>query len=647
MTATTPTDTLLAALDRAATQSAAPLSAGAPPAGDLPRAGLRFVERDESASFLAWPEIRRRAHAVAAGLAALGVAPGQRVGLVFPTGPEFFDAFFGTLAVGAVPVPLYPPVRLGRLGEYHRRTAGMIAAAGARLVLADARVRRLLGETVVRARPPLGCRTLAGVVEDGGPGRGDGAAPAVEVRPDDLALVQFSSGTTVDPKPVALTHRALLAQAEALNSLWPGLLADRPTGVSWLPLYHDMGLIGCVLPALLLPSELTLLGPELFVARPALWLRTISRYRATVSPAPNFAYSLAVHRVRDEELDGVDLSCWRVALNGAEAVAPAVLAAFRDRFARWGLPREALTPVYGLSEAALAVTFSALDRPFTTGRFDREALAADGEARPVADDGRDAGGEPGGVAEAPAVELVSVGRPLPGFDVAVLPDTGDREDDASLPPSPAEGSPLPEGQVGRVWVRGPSLMAGYLGLPEQTARTLRGGWLDTGDLGFCWRGELYLTGRAKDVLILRGRNHAPQDLERAAGEVAGARRGCAVAVSWLPEGAEGERLVLFVESAAPAPPSERRRLAAECARAARGATGLAVDEVVVLAPGTLPRTSSGKLRRRETLARHLAGTLLPPEPVNALRLAGALTRSGLAFARHAVRTRRRATGEEP
>jgi acyl-CoA synthetase (AMP-forming)/AMP-acid ligase II len=612
--------------------AAATLNQALDRAAALAGGGLRLLDRDERERFLPWAELRRRALDVGGRLAALGVGRGERVALVFPTGEGFFDAFFGVLAAGAVPVPLYPPVRLGRLGEYHRRTAAQIAAAGARLVLADRRVRRLLGETAALARPALGCRTL-----DSLPPAEPLAAPA-EVAAGELALVQFSSGTTVEPKPVALTHRAAMAQAAILNGFWPNRDGVRASGVSWLPLYHDMGLLGCVFPALELPTVLTLLPPEAFIARPALWLRAISRYRAVVSPAPNFAYALCTARVRDEELEGVDLSSWRVALNGAEAVAPRALRAFGDRFARWGLRAEALTPVYGLSEAALAVTFSDLDRPFSTGRFDRAALAAGRAAHP----------DPEGI------ELPSLGRPLPGFAVAVLPEEdGEAAGEAppaiaSTPPRPADGiepeprgeppaPPLPEGRVGRVWVAGPSLMAGYLGLPDASAEVLRDGWLDTGDLGFLLGGELYLTGRAKDVIVLRGRNHAPEELEHAVAGIPGARPGCAVAASWLPEGEDAERLLLFVETARGAAEAERAALPAACREAALAATGLEPDGVIVLAPGTLPRTSSGKLRRRETLRRHLAGELNPPDPVNPVRLAGALARSQLAFARARLR----------
>jgi acyl-CoA synthetase (AMP-forming)/AMP-acid ligase II len=499
-----------------------------------------------------------------------GVRPGERVALVYPTGAEFLAAFFGALAAGAVPTPLYPPMRLGRLDEYRRRTARMVAASGARLALVEAPLSATITEALAGSPPALGVSTLADLPP--------GAPCLARLAPEALGLVQFSSGTTAEPKPVALSHGALCAQVRALNAFWPASPGVEHSGVSWLPLYHDMGLVGCVLTALERPGTLTLFSPELFAARPATWLRAISRYRATLSPAPNFGYALAAERIRDEDLEGVDLSSWRVALNGAEPIAPQTLARFAARFAAWGFRPEALTPVYGLSEAALALTFSDPAAPPRIRRFDRRALDRDGRAVEVAE-GR---------------ELVSVGRALPGFEVSIR----DRA-----------GAILGERRVGRVLASGPSLMTEYLGNPAASEAALRDGWLDTGDLGFLADGELYLVGRAKDVLILRGRNHDPQDVEHAALGVEGARAGCAVAVSHLAEGASGERLLVFVEYARSVPESGRLELRDAARRAVLERTGLDPDEVVVLAPGSLPRTSSGKLRRQEALRRHLEGAL--------------------------------------
>ncbi len=566
----------------------------------FPDAGLRLLDRREHAEWLSWSEVYEESRAVAAGLRQVGVRDGETVALVFPTERSFFFAFFGALLAGAVPVPLYPPVRLGRLEEYQARTASLLRAVGARTVLASSRVRRILGEAIDIADPELGCLCLEEVP------RADHQLP--RVGPEDLALVQFSSGTTVDPKPVALTHRAVMAQVTTLNGFWPDTPEVRQTGVSWLPLYHDMGLIGCVFPALERPSVLTLIPPESFVARPGVWMRAISRYRATVSPAPNFAYGLCVEKVSDEEMEGVDLSCWQVALNGAEPVAPSVLRAFAERFSRWGFEPRALVPVYGLSEASLAVTFSPVGRGVLSRRFERRALAARGLAKPDPD----------------GLELASVGCPLSGVRISVRDQTGHEQAD---------------GQVGRIWVRGPSLMKEYLNRPRSTAEVLQHGWLDTGDLGFRLEGELFITGRAKDVLIVRGQNHAPEELERALVGVRGVRTGCVAAVSHRPESGDAEEVWLFVERSKAVSGRASQEIEEECRHEVLKATGLVAERVVVLEPGTLPRTSSGKVRRAETLRRYRVDELAPPETVSALLLARSWARSSWAFLRWRLRRR--------
>jgi acyl-CoA synthetase (AMP-forming)/AMP-acid ligase II len=427
----------------------------------------------------------------------------------------------------------------------------MLEASGARLVLSDARISRLLGVAVAQARPPLGLRATP-----------HGTPLALAANPDDVLLIQFSSGATVDPKPVALTHGNVLANLAAIETIVPA--DDAQAGVSWLPLYHDMGLIGCLLMALYRPGPLTLIPPEAFLARPAIWLRAISRKRATISVAPNFAYGLCVRRARDRELDGVDLSSWQCALNGAEPVAPAVLRRFAERFSPHGFDPRALMPVYGLSEASLAVTFTPRGRGPRTLRIG-------------------------------ARELASVGAPLPGIDVDV--------------------------RGGRVFVRGPSVMQGYFGNPAATAAAVDGGWLDTGDLGFEQDGELFVTGRAKEVIILRGQNHAPQEFEDALDGLAGVRPGCAAAVG-LPT-AEGEQLVLLVETDGPADAETIRAQVTE-------RTGVRPDGIRLLAPGTLPRTSSGKLRRGEALRQLQHGQLRPPDRVTLVHVAKETARSLIA-----------------
>jgi acyl-CoA synthetase (AMP-forming)/AMP-acid ligase II len=559
---------------------------------------ITFVDAREGETKLAHAELFERARRAASGLIARGIAPGDRVAVIAATSPEFFDGFFGASLAGAVPVPLYPPVRLGRLGEYHARTSAMLRAARVRLVLTDSRTRRVLGRTIETARPELGCVPL-----------GELQALPRELPaqgPDTLGFIQFSSGTTQAPKPVALTHRQILANVRAIGGEILGTYPERDgfrhVAVSWLPLYHDMGLVGGVFTSLFHGRDLVLIPPEHFIARPALWLRAIARHRATISPAPNFAYALCVERIRDDELAGIDLSSWLVAMNGAEPVTPRVLERFVDRFAAYGLREQALTPVYGLAEATLAVTFSALTKRFAVHHFDARALLEEARAVPVAD-----GGTP----------IVSLGPPLPGFAVEIRGD---------------DGHALPEAAVGRVAVRGPSLMSGYDGMPDETARTLRDGWLDTGDVGFLWRGELHLYGRAKDLIIVRGRNHAPQDIEQALGDVPGVRAGCSAAVGALRDDGAGEELWLFVERAHGARETDDA-IADAVRRRTLERSGLAAARVIVLAPGTLPRTSSGKIRRSEALRLQRSGSLVPPASVSVPRLALEMARSLRAFAR--------------
>ena len=556
--------------------------------------GLRFLDRQERATFYSWAEIWRRASTVAGRLHGEGIEKGDRVALVYPTSIDFIDTFFGTILAGAVPVPLYPPVRLHRLDDYSAATARMLEAVSARLVLADGRLRPILGSAVAAAGPPLGCRRLSDLRQKD--------SVKVFCSADDLALIQFSSGTTVDPKPAALSHRAVAAQAAALNAHWPDEEGCINSGVSWLPLYHDMGLIGCVVTALERPGTMTLIPPELFLARPAVWLRALSSYRATISVAPNFAFGLCIEKIKDEQLVGVDLSTWTIALCGAEPVVPRVLNRFIETFEPFGLRSSALTPVYGLSEATLAVTFSDLGRPFVSRRFDRELLSTAGRA----------------VESEDGLELASLGRPLEGVELRIV--DGDRSD-------------LPPGVVGEVLVRGPSVMEGYFDRPDATQEVMRGGWLDTGDLGFLHAGELFLSGRKKDVLILRGRNHAPTEVESVVDEINGVRSGCSVAVSWLPEGADGELLMLLVETKRGADRPDDAELVDACRRAVRVSAGLELDVVEVLEPGTLPRTSSGKLRRAESLRLYLAGELVPPEKMTPWRLAGAAFQGSLKLAR--------------
>jgi acyl-CoA synthetase (AMP-forming)/AMP-acid ligase II len=553
---------------------------------------LYFVGRDETDRQVPMADIRRDARSFAAGLRDAGVVAGDRVALVLPTGPEFVGCFFGVLNAGAIPVPLYPPLRLGKLDEYHNRTAAMLRAVQVALVVTDDRIRPLLGTAVANAAPRLGCVTAAGL-------RGTDEYETTNAT-EDIALIQFSSGTTHDPKPVALTHRNLLYNLASIVDYFASEGSPDPVGVTWLPLYHDMGLIGNLLAAFYRPGPLVLLPPELFLAVPAAWLRAISRHRGTYTTAPNFAFGLCLKRIRDDELAGVDLSSWSLCLNGAEMISADVQRRFGERFGGWGFDVLAFTPGYGLAEASVAVTFKPANSMFKTLGAQPESLSS------------------GKVVEAGDKELVSTGSPVAGVEIEIY-----GQDEA----------PVPDGQVGRILVRGPNVMAGYFGRADLTEQALRDGWLDTGDLGFLHDGELFVCGRSKETVIIRGANHAPQDFEAALDGLAGVRTGCAVAVGYQPRdtgdvGAD-EALAMLVEATPEAPPS----LAHDVAVRVLERTGIAVSHVELLAPGTLPRTSSGKLRRLEARTQWLTGTLAPPQKVSSLRLMLAAAKGRIAHAR--------------
>jgi acyl-CoA synthetase (AMP-forming)/AMP-acid ligase II len=551
---------------------------------------LTFVNANEEDQRVPMTRVREKALSIAADLAARGVRKGDCVALVLPTCPAFVECFFGVMLAGGIPVPLYPPVRLGKFDEYHRKTAAMLQAVDAVLVVTDQRIRRFLGVAVEKAAPRLGCVVASDL----------GVEEVVEVglNPDDIAFIQFSSGTTHDPKPVALTHENLLYNLATIGNYLADAGMAAPVGVSWLPLYHDMGLIGNLLSAFYVPGPLVLLPPELFVTRPGAWLRAISRHRATISAGPNFAFGLCVNRIRDDELDGVDLSSWRLCLNGAEAVSAAMQRQFSERFEPWGFDASALTPCYGMAEASLAVAFKPAGTMFKTLAVENDTLASRGVV------------EPG------SKELVSVGVPLAGVEVEILDD---------------QAQPVPPDRTGRIFVRSPSVMAGYFGRKDLTDEALHDGWLDTGDLGFVHDGELFVCGRHKDTVIIRGANHAPQDFEAALEGLPGVRTGCAVAVGFVPEGEEEEALAMLVETTPDASPA----LASDVSSRVLERTSILPAHVELLAPGTLPRTSSGKMRRREARAQWQAGNLTVPKKVSPIRLMFYAAKGDLSHARAA------------
>lgn len=531
-----------------------------------PDRGYTFVGDDgHTERFHSFAALHREAVRRAQGLLALGLRPGDRVVLVLPDGEDFALTLLGALVARVVPVPVVPPFDLGRLGAWLEHCGHILARSGATVVVTDGTIRRVAGALATRERRLV----VSGALD------GAGDAPLPPPAPDEPALIQFTSGSTSRPKGVLLTHGNIAANAHCI--MRHGLdVGPDDKGCSWLPFYHDMGLIGFVLAPLVTASPRVLMPPLAFLRRPVLWLRLLTRHRGTLGFAPTFAYGLCAAWVSEQELEGLDLRSWRVAGCGAEPVHAPTLERFAARFGAVGFDRRALMPCYGMAESTLAVTFAPVGRAPRTERVDGRLDRGD-TATPAG--------------EAGSSELVSCGRPFPGHEVAVADEAG---------------RPLPERRVGEILDRGPSVMAGYYGDPGATAEALGGGWLHTGDLGYLADGELFLCGRIKDLIIVAGRNHHPTDLEWAAAGVPGVRTGNVVAFG-VPRG-DGERVVLCAETRLP--PERHAELAAAVRGRVLEGAGLRVDEVLLMPPGTLPKTSSGKLQRRLARERYLQGVLV-------------------------------------
>jgi 1-acyl-sn-glycerol-3-phosphate acyltransferase len=501
------------------------------------------------------------ARSIAAGLQARGLLPGQSVAIMLPTCRDYLFSFFGILLAGGVPVPVYPPLRPSQLEDHLRRHAGIFANARGVLLITVAeaqRVGHLLQGQVDSLREVVTPEQLAATAE---------AFSNRPIRAQDTAFLQYTSGSTGQPKGVILTHANLLANIRAMGEEVQANSTD--VFVSWLPLYHDMGLIGAWLGSLYYGIPLVLMSPLAFLIRPARWLWTIHRHRATLTAAPNFAYELCLSKVQESDIEGLDLGSLRLVLNGAEPVSPNTIRRFSERFSPYGFRPQAMAPVYGLAEAAVGLAFPPLGREPLIDCIARETFITRGKAVPVSD-----------LSQA-ALEFVACGQPLPGYQIRIV-DTAGRE--------------LPEREEGRLEFQGPSATSGYLRNPEETRRLFDGSWLDSGDLAYIAKGDVYLTSRIKDIIIRGGRNIYPYELEEAIGDIPGIRKGC-VAVFGSSDPASGtERMIVVAETRE----GERTTLDALQTRIQAVATdllGMPPDDVLLAPSHTVLKTSSGKIRR--------------------------------------------------
>ena len=511
---------------------------------------------------LTYRELADKARRIAAGLIDRDIMPGDRVALMLPTSVDFFTAFFGILYVGAVPVPIYPPMQRAQIEEYARRQAAILRNAGARMLITvpeALRLGSLLRGLVATLSTIESAATLsAHAIEAALPNLTDGST---------TALIQYTSGSTGDPKGVVLTHANLLANIRAIGRAVAASSAD--VFVSWLPLYHDMGLIGAWLGCLYYGAPLYAMSPLSFLARPQSWLRAIQRVRGTLSAAPNFAFELCLNKIDDSDLKGLDLSSLRFVGNGAEPVSVATLRRFIYRFATYGFRPGAMAPVYGLAENAVAVTLPPPGRSPIIDRVDRTALSTRGVAEPARPDDPD------------AIELVACGLPIPDHEVRIIDDMGHE---------------LGERREGRLEFRGPSATSGYFQNAAKTRELLHDGWLDTGDRAYMADGDLFITGRIKDIIIRAGQHIAPHEIEEAVGAIPGLRKNGVAAFGVTDPASGTERVVVLAETDA-GTPAAQADLKIRAQQIATHIVGGPPDEVVLVPPGIVPKTSSGKIRR--------------------------------------------------
>jgi 1-acyl-sn-glycerol-3-phosphate acyltransferase len=525
---------------------------------------------------LTYAELAAQAQALARGLVALDVSPGDRVALMLPTSLDFFVAFFGILYAGAIPVPIYPPMRLSQLEDHLRRQVGILRNAGACLLITMPEARRLAGllraqvETLnaVESVPDLTRPTSANVL----PRPADAAS---------IALIQYTSGSTGDPKGVVLSHANLLANIRAMGSMMEASSAD--VFVSWLPLYHDMGLIGAWLGCMHFAAPLYVMSPLSFLVRPETWLWAMHRFRATFSASPNFGFELCINKIADADLEGLNLSCLRMVANGAEPVSPQTLRRFIARFSHYGFPASAMAPVYGLAECSVGLAFPPLGRGPLIDRVNRDKLSALGVAEPARPD------------DPKPLEIVACGQPLPGHEIRIVDESGFE---------------LGDRREGRLEFRGPSTTRGYFNNETKTRELFHDGWLDSGDRAYLAGGDVCITGRIKDIIIRAGRHLYPQEIEEAVAGIAGIRKGGVAVFSVGDERSGTERVIVLAETRE-SDPAARARLQARAHEVVTDIAGTPPDEVVLAPPRTVPKTSSGKIRRSAAKELYSTGNIAP------------------------------------
>ncbi len=525
------------------------------------RLHINILDDENEPQGLTYRQLWQGAVKVAAGIQSQGLQVGETVAIMLPTGREYFFSFYGILLTGAVPVPIYPPVRRSQLEDHLQRHRGILNNCVATLLItfAEAKVvAKLLKSQVPSMREVVTISDLD-------------SSPASYIRPslhpDDIAFLQYTSGSTGNPKGVVLTHANLLANVRAMGQAVDAKPDD--VFVSWLPLYHDMGLIGAWLGSLYFAMLLVVMSPMIFLSRPERWLWAIHQYRGTLSASPNFGYELCLKRLKDGAIEGLDLSSWRLAFNGAEAVSPDSIEGFSRRFQPLGFNQEAMMPVYGLAESSVGLVFPPLHRKPVIDHIDRDKFSRTGQAIEVEPIGHH------------AFSFVACGHALDGHQVRIVN---------------ADGKELPERQEGILQFRGPSSTSGYYRNPQATLELISGDWLDSGDRAYIAGDDIFITGRKKDIIIRAGRNVYPPELEEAVGNIDGIRTGCVVAFGAIDKRLATECLIILAETRI-TDTSIKQDMEKQISMLSSDLIGLPPDEIILAPPHTVLKTSSGKVRR--------------------------------------------------
>ena len=533
--------------------------------------GYTFLDDRLNPREWSFEDIHREAERRGRYFRQLGLQKGDRLAMIIPDGQDFILSFLGAVRAGIVPVPMYPPLALGKLDSYMDTAVRIMKTAKAKMLLTSTGMSSILWSLVSRVPSLEGGIHTTEKVENHDDGQVKASLEDLIIEANDTCFLQFTSGSTSDPKGVVVTHANLVANSKAI--MVDGLNSDpsQDRGVSWLPLFHDMGLIGFVIAPLLTTVAVVFIPTLSFVKRPNVWMDTISKYRGTITFAPNFALGLAAKRATAKRVAELDLTSLRVLGCGAEPINGRTMRNFIQTFEPAGLSSSAIMPAYGMAEATLAIAFDDTQRPFSSVVIDRELYEAQHRVEDLKEDAESQRG----------LELVACGRTFPEHTMAIV--------------NP-EGEHLPEDHVGEIVFNGPSVASTYFENPEATQRSFVKGWLHTGDLGFIRDGIIYVSGRMKDIIILNGRNYYPQSIEWEVEQIEGIRRGNVVAFST--RGDDSEQLVVVAESKAR--PTQHQALCEAVEKRVYEQLGIRPNQVKLLPASTLPKTSSGKVQRART-----------------------------------------------